>query len=355
MLKPKPSVLAAPRYQPASRTVPDPATAIYVDANESALGPSAPARAAGIAAAANPERYPDGLSTALRNKIAAKIGADPAFIVCGHGSEELIHMCCRSLLEPGDEIICGKSAFAIYRIATLAAGGKVVDADEADYVLDTQSVEAKLTDRTRIVFVANPNNPTGALIPPDAIDHLRRAVPPEVLLVLDSAYAEYVTAPDYSAGHEWVSENGNIAVMRTFSKAYGLAAMRVGWLHGPAALVDAMDRVRPVFNIPTPSQAAAEAAFGDEGHLDAVRQHAERSKALYRAAADRLPPMKLGYTNFVFFPHAPGLTDHLSENNIVAFGLKGYRMPDAVRVSFGTDEENARVIDAIAGWPGPNA
>ncbi|HWE48111.1 MAG TPA: histidinol-phosphate transaminase [Caulobacteraceae bacterium] len=355
MLKPKPSVLAAPRYQPASRNVPDPSTAIYVDANESALGPSPAARAAGIAAAANPERYPDGLSTALRRKIAGKIGVDPAFIVCGHGSEELIHLCCRSLLEPGDEIVCGATAFAIYRIATMAAGGKVVDAEEVDYVLDSKSVAAKLTDRTRIVFVANPNNPTGALIEPEALDAIRRAIPPEVLLVLDTAYAEYVTAPGYSAGHEWVSEDGNVAVMRTFSKAYGLAAMRVGWLHGPAALVDALDRVRPVFNIPTPSQAAAEAAFGDEGHLEAVRQHAERSKAMYRAAADRLPPMLLGYTNFVFFPHAPGLTDHLSENNIVAFGLKGYRMPDAARVSFGTDEENARVIDAIAGWPGPNA
>ena len=355
MLKPKPSVLSAPRYQPANRTVPDPATAIFVDANESPLGPSAAARAAGIAAAANPERYPDGLSTGLREKIAATIGADAGAIVCGHGSEELIHMCCRALLEPGDEMICGKTAFAIYRIATMAAGGKVTLADEIDYVLDPKSVAANLNHRTRIVFVANPNNPTGALMSPTAVDALRRAVPSEVLLVLDSAYAEYVVTPGYSAGHEWVTADGNIAVMRTFSKAHGLAAMRVGWLHGPAALVDACDRVRPVFNVPTPSQAAATAAFGDEGHLEAVRLHTERSIAVYRAAADRLPPMKLGVTNFVFFPHAPGLTDHLSENNIVAFGLRGSGMPDAVRVSFGTDEENARVIDAIAGWPGPTA
>jgi histidinol-phosphate aminotransferase len=355
MLKPKPEVLAAPRYQPALRNTPDPATAIYVDANESALGPSQAARAAGIAAAANPERYPDGLSTALRKKIGVSMGIDPAFIVCGHGSEELIHMCCRALLAPGDEIICGKTAFAIYRIATLAAGGRVVDADETDFVLDPKSVAAKLSPRTRIVFVANPNNPTGALIGSEAMDALRHAIPPEVLLVLDTAYAEYVTAPGYSAGHEWVSTDGNVAVMRTFSKAHGLAAMRVGWLHGPAALVDALDRVRPVFNVPTPSQAAAEAAFGDEGHLDAVRAHAARSIAAYRAAADRLPPMKLGWTNFVFFPHAPGLTDHLLAENIVAFSLRGYGLPDAARVTFGTDEENARVIDAIAGWPGPNA
>jgi histidinol-phosphate aminotransferase len=237
----------------------------------------------------------------------------------------------------------------------MAAGGKVALADEIDYVLDPKSVAANINDRTRIVFVANPNNPTGALISRTDLEAIRKAVPSEVLLVLDSAYAEYVTDKDYTAGHDWVTADGNVAVMRTFSKAFGLAAMRVGWLHGPAALMDALDRARPVFNVPTPSQDAAAAAFGDEGHLEAVRLHAERSKALYRAAADRLPPMQLGYTNFVFFPHAPGLTDHLSEHNIVAFGLRGYGMPDAVRVSFGTDEENARVIDAIAGWPGPNA
>jgi histidinol-phosphate aminotransferase len=352
MLKPRPAVLGAPRYQPASRTVPDPATAIYVDANESPLGPSETARKAAIEAAAQPQRYPDGLSGALREKIAFEIGVDPGFIVCGHGSEELIHMACRSLLEPGDEIICGRTAFAIYRIAALAAGGKVVDAEEIDFALDPRSVAEKLSDRTRIVFVANPNNPTGALISADAIDELRRVVPPEVLLVLDSAYAEYVVEPSYSPGHEWVSMDGNVAVMRTFSKAWGLAAMRVGWLHGPAALCDAFDRVRPVFNVATPSQAAATAAFGDRDHLDAVRAHAHRSIAAYRAAEDRLPKMVLGHTNFVFFENAPGLADHLASRNIVGFGLKGYRLPDAVRVSFGSDEENAQVIEAIAEWGG---
>jgi histidinol-phosphate aminotransferase len=351
MLSPKPCALAAPRYQPADRTVPDPSRAIYVDANESPLGPPASARSAAIEAASAPQRYPDGLAAALRERIAAKIGVDPAFIVCGHGSEELIHLACRALLEPGDEIIVGRTAFAIYRIAAIAAGGKVVDAEEVDYALDPKSVASSLTERTRIVFVANPNNPTGALMTPEAVAELRRVVPPGVLLVLDTAYAEYVTEPGYSAGHEWVTPEGDFAVMRTFSKAYGLAGLRLGWLHGPAALCDAFDRLRPVFNVSTVAQAAATAAFGDEGHLREVRAHAARSLAAYRELAGRIPAkMKLGATNFVFFEHAPGLVSHLASRNIVAFGLKGYRMPEAARVSFGTDEENVRVIAAIEEW-----
>lgn len=351
MLTPRPWALAAPRYQPADRTVPDPSSAIYVDANESPLGPPPGARVAAIEAAAAPERYPDGLALALRKKIASTIGVDPAFIICGHGSEELIHLACRALLEPGDEIIVGRTAFAIYRIAAIGAGGKVVDADEVDYALDPRAVEAALTPRTRIVFVANPNNPTGALLSPEAVAELRRVVPKEVLLVLDTAYAEYVTEPGYSAGHEWVTADGNLAVMRTFSKAYGLAGLRLGWLHGPAALCDAFDRLRPVFNVSTVGQAAATAAFGDEAHLDLVRAHAERSRGAFRALAGRYPgKMKLGATNFAFFEHAPGLVAHLASRNIVAFGLKGYRMPDAVRISFGTDEENVRVIAAIEEW-----
>ncbi len=351
MLKPRDCALAAPRYQPADRTVPDPANAIYVDANESALGPPASASAAAIEAAAAPFRYPDGLAAGLREKIASTIGADPTAIVCGHGSEELIHLACRALLEPGDEIIVGRTAFAIYRIAAIAAGGKVVDADEIDYALDPKSVAAALTPRTRIVFVANPNNPTGALLSPEAVSELRRVVPPEVLLVLDTAYAEYVTEPGYSAGHEWVTPEGNFAVMRTFSKAYGLAGLRLGWLHGPTALCDAFDRLRPVFNVSSVAQAAATAAFGDDAHLSLVRAHAERSRAAYRELASRFPgKMAVGVTNFVFIERAPGLVAHLASRNIVAFGLKGYRMPEAVRISFGTDAENPRVIAAIEEW-----
>ena len=351
MLKPRPAVLAAPRYQPANRAVPDPAHAIYVDANESPLGAPEAARRAAAEAAANPERYPDGLCGPLRERIASVIGADPAAIVCGHGSEELLHLTCRALLEPGDEVIVGRTGFAIYRIATLAAGGQVVDADEIDYALDPASVAANLTERTRIVFVANPNNPTGALMSPDAVNALRRTVPPEVLLVLDTAYAEYVSAPGYSAGHEWVTPDGNVAVMRTFSKAWGMASLRLGWMHAPTALVDALDRARPVFNVSTVSQVAGAAAFGDEAHLAQVRAHTARCVGAFRPLAERLPGrVILGHTNFVFIEQAPGLADFLLQRNIVAFGLKGYRMPDAVRVSFGTDAETPRVIEAIEAW-----
>jgi histidinol-phosphate aminotransferase len=351
MLKPRPAVLSAPRYQPAARIVPDPSAAIYVDANESPLGVPEAARAAGAQAAASPERYPDGLCEALRARIASVIGADPAAIVCGHGSEELIHLACRALLEPGDEVIVGRTSFAIYRIATMAAGGVVIDADEVDYVLDPASVASKLSARTRIVFVANPNNPTGALMSPDAIADLRRVVPPEVLLVLDTAYAEYVTAPGYSAGHEWVTPEGNVAVMRTFSKAYGMASLRLGWMHAPSALIDAIDRARPVFNVSTVSQAAGTAAFGDEAHLARLAAHTARSLQAFEPVARSLPGrVILGHTNFVFIEQAAGLAAFLLERNIVAFPLKGYRMPDAVRVSFGTDAENARIVAAIEAW-----
>ena len=353
MLTPRPAVLSAPRYQPAVRVVPDPARAIYVDANESPLGPPEPAlRAAGLAAA-SPDRYPDGLCEALRGRIAEAIEADPRAIVCGHGSEELIHLTCRALLEPGDEVIVGPTAFAIYRIATLAAGGRVVEAEETDYALDPASVAARVGPRTRIVFVANPNNPTGALMAPEAVDALVRAVPPAVLVVLDSAYAEYVSAPGYTAGHERVAADGNVAVMRTFSKAWGLAGLRLGWMHAPDALVDALDRARPVFNVSTIAQAAGEAAFGDDAHLQAVRAHARRSLDVWAPLASRLETRTiLGNTNFVFVERAPGLAEFLQSHNIVAFPLKGYRMPEAVRISFGSDAENARIADVVEAWSG---
>lgn len=351
MLKPRPAALSAPRYQPASRLVPDPDRAIYVDANESPLGPPAAARDVAAAAAFAPARYPDGGALALRQAIANQIGADPGAIVCGHGSEELIHLTCRALLEPGDEVIVGRTGFAIYRIAAIAAGARVIQADEHDYALDPQSVLGALSERTRIVFVANPNNPTGALMSPGSVEQLRRAIPPHVLLVLDAAYAEYVTAPGYTAGHEWVRADGNLAVMRTFSKAYGMASLRLGWMHAPLALVDALDRVRPVFNVSGVAQAAGTAALGASDHLARLADHTRASLDLYAPLARRLEGrVILGHTNFVFVEKAAGLAAHLLARNVVPFGLKGYGMADAVRISFGSQDENAEVIAGVESW-----
>jgi histidinol-phosphate aminotransferase len=346
-------VAAVTPYRPPALQLPDPAIALRLDANEEPTPPSPAALAAAQAALQGLGRYPDPTAAALRAAIAEHEEVLADQIICGNGSEELILLLNRALLQPGDEVVMPASSFAIFRIAAALAGAKAVRAPERRWGADVDALLSAVTDRTRIVILANPNNPTGALTPFSEIERLRGALPDAVLLILDAAYAEYVTDQTYRPGHELVRPDGNVVVLRTFSKAHGLAGLRVGWGHAPDAVRELWGRVRPVFNISAPAQAAAAASVADRLRLHAVRDAARQASAAYVRLWDELGLESIGGDANFTFVHAPGrrsLVQHLAAKNIRVFGLAGYDLPDATRITFGTPDQNARVMDAVCAW-----
>src|SRR6185503_19263956 len=219
------------------------------------------------------EDYPDGASTALREAIGRAFGLDPGRIICGAGSDDLLNLIADAYLCDGDEAIHTTHGFLVYPIATLGSGAKPIAAAEKNYTADVDAMLAAVTPRTKIVWLANPNNPTGTYVPFDEVRRLHRSLPPHVLLVLDAAYAEYVRRNDYEAGIELVATSDNVVMCRTFSKIYGLAAVRLGWLYGPAHVVDAVNRIRGPFNVNGPAIEAGIAAIRDTAHVERAREH----------------------------------------------------------------------------------
>ncbi len=238
---PRPGVLEIEAYVPGKSGAPGVAKVHKLSSNETPLGPSPQAIEAVRRAAGELESYPDGTAAALREAIAAKHGLDPARIVCGAGSDELLSLLTQAYVGPGDEGVFTTHGFLVYKIAILAAGGTPVVAAEKDLTADVDAILAKVTPNTRIVFLANPNNPTGTYLPLEEVRRLHAGLPPTVLLVIDAAYAEYVRRNDYAAGLELAASAENVVMTRTFSKIYGLASLRLGWMTGPAHVIDAVE------------------------------------------------------------------------------------------------------------------
>src|SRR5205807_9139413 len=274
--EPRPGVMAIDAYVPGKSSAPGVARVFKLSSNETPLGPGRKAIEAYMAEAERLHEYPDGASTELREAIGRAFGLDPARIVCGAGSDELLNLLAHAFIGPGDEVIHTTHGFLVYHIATLGAGGTPVIAPEIDYTADVDAILARVSPRTKLVYLANPNNPTGTYLPFDEIKRLHRALPPHVLLVLDAAYAEYVRRNDYESGIELVATSGNVVMCRTFSKIYGLAALRLGWMYGPAHVVDAINRIRGPFNVNSAAMAAGVAAIEDTAHADAARAHNDR-------------------------------------------------------------------------------
>src|SRR5436309_6732233 len=303
--QPRPGVLKIQAYVPGKSTAPGAAKAFKLSSNETPLGASPKAIAAYDAVGKHLHDYPDGAATALREAIGRTYGLDPARIVCGAGSDDLLNLIARAYLQDGDEAIHTTHGFLVYPIATLGTGATPIVAEEKDFHADVDAILAKVTPRTKIVFLANPNNPTGTYIPFDEVKRLHAGLPRNVLLVLDAAYAEYVRRNDYESGIELVATSENVVMCRTFSKIYGLAALRLGWLYGPAHVVDALNRIRGPFNVGAPSIAAGVAAIADTAHVENSRQHNERWLAWLM---DEIPKLGLEVTpsvaNFVLI-HFP--------------------------------------------------
>lgn len=358
--QPRAGVLDIEAYVPGRSTAPDVVRVFKLSSNETPLGPSPQAIAAYRDVADHLQDYPDGSATALRKAIGRTFGLDPARIVCGAGSDELLYLLARGYLGSGDEAIYTKHGFNIYPIAVLGAGGKPVVAAETNYTADVDAILAKVSERTRIVFLANPNNPTGTYLPFDEVKRLHKALPPHVLLVLDAAYAEYIHRNDYEAGIELVATCENAVMCRTFSKIYGLAALRLGWVYGPAPVIDVLNRLRGPFNVNSAAMAAGIAAIADSAHIEAARAHNETWLAWLDAEIRKLGlEVTPSIANFVLihFPTTEGWTaadadEFLTKRGLILRRVTSYHLPNALRMTVGTEEANRLVVAALAEFMG---
>src|SRR5438093_654732 len=361
--QPRPGVLAIDPYVPGESAAPGAARVFKLSSNETPLGPSPHAIAAYHAAAEHLADYPDGAATALREAIGRAFGLDPERIVCGAGSDDLLHLIAAAYLRDGDEAIHTTHAFLIYPIAILGSGATPIVASERNHTADVDAMLAALSERTKIVFLANPNNPTGTYVPFDEVKRLHKSLPPQVLLVLDAAYAEYVRRNDYEAGIELVATSENVVMCRTFSKIYGLAALRLGWLYGPAHVVDIVNRIRGPFNVNSAAMAAGIAALADGAHLEAARAHNEKWLAWLTAEIRRLGlEVTPSIANFVLihFPETRGRTAKdadafLTRRALILRCVKAYELPNALRMSVGTQEANRLAVAALAEFVGKKA
>src|SRR5436309_76130 len=354
--QPRPGVLAIDPYIPGRSTAPGVGRVFKLSSNEPPLGASPKAVAAYHAIGEHLEAYPDGDSTALREAIGRAFGLDPNRIVCGAGSDDLLNLIADAYLHDGDEAIHTTHAFLVYPIATLGSGAKPIAVPEKDYTADVDAILAAVSERTKVVFLANPNNPTGTYVPFDEVKRLHRALPPHVLLVLDAAYAEYVRRNDYEAGIELVATNENVVMTRTFSKIHGLAALRLGWLYAPSHVTDALNRIRGPFNVNAAAIAAGVAAINDVAHVERARQHNEKWLAWLTEEIGKLGlkvTPSVGNFILIHFPDTKGKTAKdadalLTSRGLVLRAVGAYQLPNALRMSVGTEEANRMVARTLA-------
>ena len=355
---PRPGIRAVRPYIGGESTLPGRDKVIKLASNEGALGPSPEAVAALQATAAIAHRYPDGGCTALRQALGAMHDIDPATIVCGAGSDELISLLCRAYVGPGDEVLHTEHGFLMYPIAARTAGAAPVAVMETSLKADVDALLAGISPRTRMVFLANPNNPTSTYLTDEEIGRLRAELPPDVILVIDAAYAEYVDRNDYDPGHRRVEAGDNVVVTRTFSKIYGLGGVRLGWAHCPPAVADVLNRVRNPFNVAAPAQAAGQAALADGPFVEQAKAH----NAVWRAwTVDRLREggfdIPDGVGNFVLVrfgnpAEADAADAHLRWHGIIVRGMTAYGLPHCLRVTIGLEHEMRAVVEALLSFNG---
>ncbi|MBB4152585.1 histidinol-phosphate aminotransferase [Sphingomonas jinjuensis] len=353
---PKPWIMAIAPYVPGRATTDDGRKAAKLSSNENPLGTSPKAREAFMAHAGDLERYPDAGATIVREAIAEKFGLDPARIIYGNGSDEVLHLAAGAFAGPDDEVIYVRYGFAVYEIATRRVGATPVIAPDKDYATDVDAILAAVTDRTRIVFVANPNNPTGTFAPRSEIARLHAGLPGHVLLVLDQAYAEYIDAADDDGGMELAKTATNVLVTRTFSKIHGLAAERIGWGYAHPDIVTAMHRIRLPFSITIAGQHAAVAALGDQAFVDHTREHNKRWRAWFAGEIAKLGNAGLraipSEANFVLVVFEGALTAETAYKGLMDAGfivrwLPGQGLAQGLRITIGTEEETRGVAAAL--------
>ena len=350
---PRAAVLGISPYIGGESKIPGVNRIIKLSSNEGAFGPPKSAQEAYLRVAAEIHRYPDGGSAELRRAIGARFGLDPERIVCGTGSDELIAHLCHIYTGPGSDILMSMHGFSMYQISGTYAGARVIKVPERNITTDVDAMLAAVTPQTRIVFIANPNNPTGSLLPQSEVERLRAGLPPEVLLVLDAAYAEYVVDPAYEAGTTLVEQFENVVMTRTFSKMFGLGGLRLGWIYAPAHILDLLNRVRGPFNVSVPAQAAGVAALAEPGWVERSIAHntAERERVTTALTASGI---SVGHsdTNFVLAdfstPEKAIAADlALQARGVIVRRVGGYGLPQCLRITIGLAGENDLVIAAL--------
>ncbi|HEY0106544.1 MAG TPA: histidinol-phosphate transaminase [Rhizomicrobium sp.] len=359
IVMPARGVLAIAAYQAGAQTAPDIADPARLASNEAALGPSLKVVEALRQASSRIDRYPDPSCGALRLAIAKAYGLDADNIVCGSGSEALIHVAMRSYVSAGDEVVLPARAFSVGRIAAQSCGADIVAVPERDDLeIDVDRILAAATRRTKLIYLPNPNNPTGVVVSATDIRRLRAGLPDHAMLFLDAAYREYVEEPDYSSGDELVgTDRGNVVVSSTFSKIYALAGLRLGWVHASRDIVAILNRVRPAFGVSLPAQIAAIAALNDV-------EHVAREKAVIRAQRARMIAaltalgFRTGRSPANFVPvHVPDrlgdaaeLNAFLTRRGVLVRPAASYGLPRMLRVTVGNAHDTGRALDGFADW-----
>ena len=324
-----------------------------LSANETPLGASAAAKAAFAGAGDKLALYPDGSAAALREAIGAHYGLNPDRLVCGAGSDELLHLLAQAYLGEGDEAICSEHGFLVYPIVTQAAGAQPVFVPDVDLTASVDNILGAVTPRTRMVFLANPNNPTGSYLPAEDVRRLHQGLRGDILLVLDGAYAEYVRRNDYEAGIELVATSKNVVMTRTFSKIYGLAALRLGWAYCPAGVAEALNKIRGPFNVNVPAMEAGIAALGDVAHMDQAVAHNDKWLAWLSEQIEALG-LKVwpSVANFLLIDlgseaRAKAADDFLLTRGLVLRQVGAYGLGSCLRLTVGLEEANRLVVGAL--------
>jgi histidinol-phosphate aminotransferase len=352
---PKPGIMEIEIYVPGRSEAKGAARVYKLSSNESPFGPSPQAIAAYEAAEPLLGVYPEGTARILREAIAAHYGLAADRIVCGNGSDEILTLLANCYVRPKDEVLFSAHAFSVYKIVTLANSGVPVEVPTRNLKLDIDDVIAAVTQRTRLVYIANPNNPTASYVSVSDLRRLHRALPETALLVIDAAYSEYVQRNDYEAGIELVSTTSNVVMTRTFSKAYGLAGIRIGWAYCPKAVAEVLNRVRAPFNINIAAQRAAVAALADVGHTQMVIRHNDTWRAWL---TDEIRSLKLrvddSVANFllIHFPDSTGrraadADRFLMARGVIMRGCGSYDLPNCLRLTVGSEEANRAAVAAL--------
>jgi len=353
---PRPSILSVEPYVGGESKIPGVNRIVKLSSNEGPFGPPPGAIEAIRAMAAEAHRYPDGNATALREAIGARFGLDPARIVVGNGSDELLALLILAYGGEGTELVMSAHGFLMYDITGRWAGCRIIKVPERNLTTDVDGMLAAVGPRTRLVFLANPNNPTGSILPQAEVERLRAGLRDDILLVLDSAYAEYVTRPDYDAGAKLVDASGTTVMTRTFSKIFGMGGMRLGWCYAPQAVVDVLGRVRGPFNVNAAAMAAGVAALAEKGWVEKSVAHntewrAKLSAAL-TAAGIRVWPSEGNFVlaDFGAPAKAKAADEALRARGLIVRAMGSYGLPQCLRITIGTAEECTMVIEALTAF-----
>ena len=353
-IQPQPGIAEIKLYKGGASKLEGRDDVLKLSSNENPFGAPKSARDAYLAAAAELHRYPPSEHASLRTAISDVHGLDPERIICGVGSDEVITFICQAFAGPGDEVIHTSHGFSMYRISTLAAGATPIEVPEQERKVDVDAILAAVTDKTRLVFVANPANPTSTMIGGNETARLASELPPHVLLVLDGAYAEFVEG--FDGGASLVDARDNVVMTRTFSKIYGLGGLRIGWGYGPAPVIDMLNRVRGPFNLSAPQLAAAEAAVRDVDWVEKCRaENARLRTSLANSLAELGVPSDTTSANFVLARFSDEATAVACEAKLRIDGILvrlvgGYKLPNCLRITVGTEADCARVLASVAAF-----